>query len=506
MKSTLSVGVTGCGKTQEAISTLLRLGESREAAVFVLDGKGDLAFQLTGQYSAAGLERFVEYEDLASADGKVLPLDFLPGPWSADAFRREIEEELIREEFKQIFLARKGLLSDEDKGFTREGLDLCVGVMQAQAPRKRLDWITKVLEPDTAEFEQLRDECLAGEGAGELRKKMLRAAHLAKRSPTQFDVWSGAPRRMLEAVRSPAFRARCSGDYFDLAGAARDKKLILYSGAGVPRAAARLIFLSVALMMLNAARRYYSLHQRPLPVVLVLEECGAYGLAAPFVLTALQELRAAGVAVWVMTQSTLDFEPPVLEKILQNTPGGHKWFRLLSPRDQETAAADLFAAKFDPAAEHYRRARLQHDGYEAKKNVTRAHGTGESGTTPEYGPKVTNNKRQDVRDTVTESTTYLSRYREVEDVFYKSPQLQEAELRAEAGRLGVGEFYLRDLGGAYKVQAIMEAPSWPLGLADKRTREAIARIRSRPHYQTPGPSGSTPPTPDGPRDASRFLT
>src|SRR5205814_3669050 len=117
----------------------------------------------------------------------------------------------------------------------------------------------------------------------------------------------------------------------------------------------RAIFLLVSLQVIQAVRRHFAATQRPLPVVLVLEEAGALGLVTPFVLTALQELRKAGLAIHLITQSSLDFcDPSLFELVLANTPW-QAWYQCLAPADQELGAKVLANATFDPLAVHVRR-------------------------------------------------------------------------------------------------------------------------------------------------------
>src|SRR6202011_4093204 len=104
-----------------------------------------------------------------------------------------------------------------------------------------------------------------------------------------------------------------------------------------------------------SCRTHFAETQRPLPVVLVLEEAGALCLVTPFVLSALQELRKAGLAIHLITQASVDFGGrDHFESVLANTPW-QAWYQLLSPADQELAAKALTNASFDPMTVHYTR-------------------------------------------------------------------------------------------------------------------------------------------------------
>src|SRR5205823_4625466 len=98
--------------------------------------------------------------------------------------------------------------------------------------------------------------------------------------------------------------------------------------------------------------------------VLVLEEAGALGLVTPFVLGALQELRKAGLAIHLITQSTVDFgDSDLFQAILANTPW-QAWYQVLSPADQELGAKALANVTFDAHAVHFTRTRGLQDGVE----------------------------------------------------------------------------------------------------------------------------------------------
>src|SRR5205814_2127277 len=109
---------------------------------------------------------------------------------------------------------------------------------------------------------------------------------------------------------------------FDWLQALRQRKMIVFDGGGLrSREIKRSVFLLASLQVIQAVRRHFAQTQRPLPVVLVLEEAGALGLVTPFVLAALQELRKAGLAIHLITQSSLDLgDPALFELVLVNTP------------------------------------------------------------------------------------------------------------------------------------------------------------------------------------------
>src|SRR5207302_6425548 len=148
---------------------------------------------------------------------------------------------------------------------------------------------------------------------------------------------------LLEQVcGSEVVRLRSRPGTFHWLTALREQRLIAFDGGGIrSRELKRTLFLLVSLQVIQAVRRSFAETQRPLPVVLVLEEAGALGLVTPFVLAALQELRKAGLAIHLITQSTLDFgDRALFETILANVPW-QAWYQSLSPSDQELGAQAL---------------------------------------------------------------------------------------------------------------------------------------------------------------------
>ncbi len=183
-------------------------------------------------------------------------------------------------------------------------------------------------------------------------------------------------------------------------------------------------------------RGHFARTRAPLPVVLVLEEAGALGLVTPFVLSALQELRKAGLAVHLITQSSLDFgDPSVFEAMLANVPW-QAWHQVLAPADQELGARALANATFDPLSVHF--SRLRQVG-------------GESHSDP----------------------------------YYRPPSLHEQEYRTRLASLRVGERLVRDRRGVRR-ETVRRLPGrWPWALSERRTRAVIADIRSGTCYLAP---------------------
>jgi hypothetical protein len=182
---------------------------------------------------------------------------------------------------------------------------------------------------------------------------------LRRKNELQHELQTGASRRLLELVcDSEVVRLRSRPGPFDWREALQQRKLIAFDGGGIrSRELKRTLFLLATMQVIHVVRRHFAQAQEPLSVVLVLEEAGALGLVTPFVLSALQELRKAGLAIHLITQSSVDFGGrDLFESVLANTPW-QAWYQLLSPADQELGAKALTNASFDPMTVHYTRTR-----------------------------------------------------------------------------------------------------------------------------------------------------
>ena len=204
--------------------------------------------------------------------------------------------------------------------------------------------------------------------------------------------------------------------------------------------------------------------------MLVLEEAGALRLLTPFVVSALQELRKAGLAVHLITQSTFDFgDRNLFEAVLANTPW-QAWYQLLSPADQELGARVLTNATFDPHTVHYTRSRALHNGVATVK--TESHGE----SYDSHNPHAVRHNRQT-------ATAFRTKYQPIFDAYYKTPQLWEQEHRTKLATLRIGERFVRDRHGVRFERVTPVRAPWRHSISDLSTRALIARLRQQPIYQ-----------------------
>jgi hypothetical protein len=317
----------------------------------------------------------------------------------------------------------------------------------------------------TPEYERLLRDCQRPD----LIAKFRDLERLRRKNEVEYESLTGASRRLVELVcDSEVVRLRSRGGTFDWTSALRDRCLVAFDGGGIrSREIKRTVFLLASMQVIHAVRRHFAEYRTPLPVVLVLEEAGALGLVTPFVRSALQELRKAGLAIHLLTQSCLDFgDRSVFESILANSPW-QAWYQVLSPADQELGAKALTNAAFDPFAVHFTRPR----------SFAVAEGVG---------------------------TPWRHRMREVIDPYYKAPSLQEQEFRTRLATLRIGERLVRDRRGVWPERVrMLRRPAVPGGF-EETTRGVIGRVRRQPLYTPPALPGRDVSGPTFPDAGSRL--
>lgn len=472
--SRLIIGSTGSGKSEGELVELVRLADRRDHAVVLLDGHGPLAFNTAGHWFARGHAERLIYEPLRATD-RVLCWDMLPRSGASSLSDRRLEDAETRDEVAQCFLAQRNLASLVDRPATKEWLDAAITLCLSQPEPEPLPSLLSAFRVGSSEYERL----LLHSDNAPVVAKFREVERVWRRNPVQYEVQTGASRRLLELVcDSEVVRLRSRPGLFDWLGALQTKNLIAVDGGGIrSREIRRTLFLLMSLQVIQAIRRHFSRTQRPLPVVLVLEEAGALGLVTPFILSALQELRKAGLALHIITQSSLDFgDPAVFHSVLANTPW-QAWYQVLSPADQELGAKVFTNTTFDPLALHFTRTRQLHDGLQSIP--TQSHG--------ESRDLHTGTRRLDRRT----GMAHVPAYRPVTDAYFKTPQIQEQEYRTTLATLPVGTRLVRDRRGIRRERVPMLRR---LRLTDEEIRARIECLRQQPPFQ-PG----TPPPPSPPR-------
>ncbi len=461
--SRLIVGSTGSGKTEGELVELVRLAGRRDHAVVLLDGHGPLAFRAAGHWAARGHADRLVYEPLDATD-RTLCWTMLPKSSAPTPSQRRIEDAETINEVAQCFMAQRGLQSLDDRPWTKEWLEAALALGLAQPEPEPLGSLPHAFRVGSAGYERLLAHC----DCPEIVEKFQALERIKRKNEVQYEQLTGAARRLLETVcTSEVVRLRSRPGPFHWLEALRERRLVAFDGGGIrSRELKRTLFLLVSLQVIQAVRRHFARTRQPLPVVLVLEEAGALGLVTPFVLSALQELRKAGLAIHLITQSSLDFgDGGLFEAVLANAPW-QAWYQCLSPADQELGAKALANATFDAYAVHTTRTRPVADGVRAV--MTESHGESS-------GPR---GHRQERRT----GTAFVARYRHIVEATYKSPQLQEQEYRTKLATLRLGERLVRDRRGVRRERVKPVRSPWRRPITEASTRSLVAQVRRQPIY------------------------
>jgi hypothetical protein len=472
--SRVIVGSTGSGKSEGELVELLRLARREDHAVVLLDGHGPLALNAAGHWAHHGYEQRIIYEPLDATD-RVLCWNMFPKSSALDPVRRSLDDAETRDDLVQCFLAPRDLLTIADKPWTKEWLDAAIALGLSQPHPQPLPILLSAFRVGTADYERLLHETEDPDVAAKFRGLEL----IRRRNPVQYETLTGASRRLLELIcSSEVIRLRSRPGPFDWLQALQDRKLLALDGGGVrSRELKRAFFLLVSMQVIHAVRRHFALSRQPLPVVLVLEEAGAMGLVTPFVLAAFQELRKAGLAIHVLTQSSLDFgDPDLFERILGNSPW-QAWYQVLAPADQELGAKVMANAAFDSHAVHFTRPHLIPKTESMQWLLSGESWSGES---------------------------RWRWFRHIADAYYKSPQLQEQEYRTRLATLRIGERLVRDRKSVRRERVKMLRPPALPGGFELATRSVIERIRQQPIY-LPAPLPTQAPKEEPLPDAAERL-
>jgi len=448
--SRLIVGSTGSGKSEGELADLIRLAGRGDHAVVLLDGHGPLAFAAAGHWAARGHEPRMVYESL-DATNRVLAWHMLSRSADPDPVRRRLADAETREDISQCFLAQRNLVTLADRPWTKEWLEAAIDLCLAQPEPQPLTLLLTAFRVGTAAYERLLSQCECDEVAVKFRD----LERIRRKNPVQYETLSGASRRLLEAVcTSEVVRLRSRPGPFDWSAALRERRLVAFDGGGVrSRETKRTLFLLVTMQVIHAVRRHFAETRSALRTVLVLEEAGALGLVTPFVMSALQELRKAGLSIHLITQSSLDFgDQALFEAVLANT-AWQAWYQSLSPADQELGGRALANPTFSPHAVHFTRERAL----------------------PGHGRSAPH-----------------GRFERVTDAYFKSPDLHAQEYRTRLATLRVGERLVRDRGGVHLERLRPVRAPWFRRITDEQTRAIITRIRRQPIY-LPAPDPSPPP-------------
>jgi len=124
------LGNRGSSKTEGLKHELLNIAKRRDTAVVVVDRPGTLARDMVGHLSANGMEHRTVYDRLSRTD-RVFRFPFIRNS-TLSGDDAVTENELEYEQFTQIFYAKRGLRTGEQKPYTKEYLDIVTAIYRSQ--------------------------------------------------------------------------------------------------------------------------------------------------------------------------------------------------------------------------------------------------------------------------------------------------------------------------------------------------------------------------------------
>jgi hypothetical protein len=470
-----TTGDRGSGKTEGTKVDLKRIADEGQCAVVVFDRPGKMAREMVGQLSAAGHEKRTLLE-IASDTETVLRSEFHKDS-QATAAQRKNENDLADERFTQVFWAKRGLKSGEQRPYTKLWLDNAVAIWRGRgAPDLRR--LGDVFFRGTRDYEKALAETNETDATFLFRELEARC----RRNPVQWEIETGAAYRLIKPIiESPVLYLRHGkGNIWEELIA--QKMQVYFDLSNVTYEAARGLTLFEAHGAINACREHFGRTREPLSLLVVLEEAGAMDTVTPFIISSMQELRKAGVAVWPISQTINDFGDSALFETILSLCVEHHWYRMNS--GIERAGKDTAHPSFNPMEVHFTRERIVSNGFEQIKTTSTGKSSGPDG-------KIRKDEREGV--------SFLPKQHIVVEKSYKTPQLHEQEMCTEVSTLQVGWRLAKDLAGVRKEKVIPLPEPSPLGLTEIRTQKAIERIRSGKHFtrvtSESCPPSTTPPAP-----------
>lgn len=475
------IGNRGSGKSVSLENMIVESAPS--ASMVVIDWPGTLADRHAARLTEMGLEsRLVA--DKALWTDKLPQWPFLPESTSTDPLRREIDEDITRQNAMAGFFGRRGVKDGSLKPATFRSANAALAVYQGVTVKPPLHWILKLFRRGDNDARWMLEQT-RNQWASDVFRDADRG------NPQNREFLLGAGQRLLEILQSPVLWGR-NGDSLDWKQFIRTKGHYSLDMSGIPQPLAKALGVFVYNSAINANIELFNETHQAHPLIIVLEEAGALDLVTPIIVGAMQAWRKAGISVWIVSQTTNDFEDQdAFEQILSMSE--HYWHQMAS--GVERAARDCAAPTFD-----------------ANKVIH----TEERSVIKDYSPQASKTVTTDDKGhtrSVSESVNYRPVLGVQVQKTYDNPQNHEAEFRRELSTLGVGVRFSRSAEGIVRRESVqmMEEP-WGIhstevityrGVTQSMYRhrlygEVYPRVRSRPTYAPP-PIQWQPPTPPAAR-------
>lgn len=449
----LIVGATQYGKTTSEGKDLISAALRGEYAIVVCDPQGSLVNQMiphiiTCKLGGRTLFDFLDYNK------KTLGFGFLKPPKYKDPRERRKAIDFIARSSAEVFTRRREGYLLSDHVLTEEWTIGALKLHLSQKVALPAFLLPYAFEPGTKQFEKYLEGCTDDD----LYRKF---SSLENMSPREVRERIEPARRLFEVVcRCPAFEDRCH-DSFDLYDFLKRKGILLLSGqhkGHLSDDAIRTVLGMVITEVIQAVKWHYGVTDKPLKVILAIDEATNYLLFGEEEAKACLTTQKAGLSIDCLVQS-LDFGSlDILSKVFQGFTERH-WYNCTGPT-AEMGAIDVGIPVFDPKREVERQTR------------TVAIPMGQDRKVEWCGSL----------ERAVERTEQRYEYETVDNVKYMSAQDQMMEARQKLGEQDKGDRMRYRDGKVFKEYArLMNKPRLPL----RRIRKFFEKMWERPVYRKP---------------------
>jgi hypothetical protein len=478
LKSTLTLGGSGSGKSLGTLVKLLQIAAMRLCAICVMDKHGLLTKVLALHLASQGLTRRLLYDEFSNFN-RVLAVRWLEQSTHQNAGKKQSENHARITGFMELLWrasqrqGEEGSIFEKPMGsmFTELGIKLWL----FQVPVKPMSWFPYAFRLKHPRCRQMVDQCTDEEVREEWRTLLNLAA---RNADTLLESKIGFSRRLSRQVFGlPAFRERCDGD-LAIYQLLQEKRIILLDGSNdgsVPDEVSTAIFGSWNLGIIQAQQKHFSATGQPLLCVVVWEEAPASRIVGPVEIDISREGRKYGFIQYVLGQEKDSWDLNTWSAMKTNTQV-HEWYNPGEPDLAMEAAKDIAYAQLDPYAVHHID--------EIERTVT-------DGFTTEIRKGRTKSKEHS-SESETEINVPIIRKVIDRKVSYQDLDHQVKKHLPTLLNLNPGEFMLR-IRGKYVSTKPEYRPLLPdpypeelfPGLAEKKLRKVIEQSQTKPEFKTP---------------------
>lgn len=481
LKSVLTVGATGSGKSLGALARLVRLAIEGLCAIVLMDRHGTLAKLFALHLISMGMARRMLYDQLSNFN-RILAVNVVEASLNPSPFKRVAENQRRIAGFRETLFSASQR-SDEQNVHTMPTLEkyadvLCRLLMFRDVPLRpeEFEFVFRFKHPKCVDI-------ALGCSNDEARYEWLELIHLAKsNSLNLLENRIGSTARLFrQVIVYPAFLYRCCGA-FDLGRALLEKRIIIIDASddgSVPLEVATAWFRALDVRMFHFLQSNLAITGEPCPVFCVWEESGAIQQLGPTERNMLREGRKFGFAANVIIQDWGGIPLETKKAVKPNTVI-HEWYNPGEPELAYEAAEDLMYPQLNPYLVHdetYTERQL-HDGFSYESRAGQSTTRGPDGS---------------ARITETETVVAVPQYRTIREkrTTYRALRDQIELKVGELLSMSPGWRQVREPGYVSTGPEYVEVPqhSFPEdifpGLADSQLADAIAGSQSGPEFTTP---------------------